>query len=145
MFRIPHCLDNRFTDGGDVVSLKHQPRSTPYKHCSSVSGTHFCSGLIKPQGLVLPEGLIKLKNMYILADISGVTRVFIHPNLLSDKGTYTHSYISKYTKHIHKILIHIYIVIYVPSLVEIAPGVPRDMYVWCHLSPNSALTEDTEI
>jgi hypothetical protein len=31
MLRIPHCLDNRLTDGGKVVSPAHQPRSTPQK------------------------------------------------------------------------------------------------------------------
>jgi hypothetical protein len=39
MLRIPHCLDNRLTDGGEVVSLTHRPRSTPHKHFSA-SGTH---------------------------------------------------------------------------------------------------------
>jgi hypothetical protein len=32
MLRIPHCLDNRLTDGGKVVSPTHRPRSTPHKH-----------------------------------------------------------------------------------------------------------------
>jgi hypothetical protein len=40
--RNPHCLDNRFTDGGKVVSPAHRPRSTPQKHYSSASATHFC-------------------------------------------------------------------------------------------------------
>jgi hypothetical protein len=26
MLRIPHCLDNRLTDGGEVVSLTHRQR-----------------------------------------------------------------------------------------------------------------------
>jgi hypothetical protein len=29
MLRIPHCLDNRLTDGGEAVSLTHSPRSAP--------------------------------------------------------------------------------------------------------------------
>jgi hypothetical protein len=33
MLRIPHCLDNWLT---------HGLRSTPQKHYSSASGTHFC-------------------------------------------------------------------------------------------------------
>jgi hypothetical protein len=41
MLRIPHCLDNRLTDGGKVVSPMYWPRSTPQKHCFSASGTHF--------------------------------------------------------------------------------------------------------
>jgi hypothetical protein len=32
MLRIPRCLDNRLTDGGEVVSPSHRPRSTPQKH-----------------------------------------------------------------------------------------------------------------
>jgi hypothetical protein len=35
-------LDNRFTDGGEVVSPTHRLRSTPQKHYFSASGTHFC-------------------------------------------------------------------------------------------------------
>jgi hypothetical protein len=32
MLRISHCLDNRFIDGGKVVSPTHQPHFTPQKH-----------------------------------------------------------------------------------------------------------------
>jgi hypothetical protein len=32
MLRIPHCLDNRLTDGGKVVSLTHRPHSTAQIH-----------------------------------------------------------------------------------------------------------------
>jgi hypothetical protein len=39
MLWIPHCLDNRLTDGGEVVSLTHL-LSTPQKHFF-VSNTHF--------------------------------------------------------------------------------------------------------
>jgi hypothetical protein len=42
MLRIPHCLDNRLTDGGKVVSPTHWTSSTPEKHYFSASGTHFC-------------------------------------------------------------------------------------------------------
>jgi hypothetical protein len=42
MLRIPHCLDNRLTNDGKVVSLKHRPRSAPSKHYFSASGTHSC-------------------------------------------------------------------------------------------------------
>jgi hypothetical protein len=34
--RLPHFLDNRFTDGGKVVSFKRRPPFTPRK----TSGTH---------------------------------------------------------------------------------------------------------
>jgi hypothetical protein len=65
MLSIPHCVDNQLTDGGKVVSPTHPPHFTPHKHYYTriyVSGTHFCSGLSKPQGLVQPEGLGKFKN-----------------------------------------------------------------------------------
>jgi hypothetical protein len=35
--RIPHFLDNRLTDGGEVVSLTRRPSFTPRK----IPGTHF--------------------------------------------------------------------------------------------------------
>jgi hypothetical protein len=41
MFRNPHCLDNRLTDGSKFVSPTQQPRSTSHKHFSA-SDTHFC-------------------------------------------------------------------------------------------------------
>jgi hypothetical protein len=31
MLKIAHCLDNRLTDGGNVVSPMHRPRYTPQK------------------------------------------------------------------------------------------------------------------
>jgi hypothetical protein len=60
MLRIPHCIDSRLTGGGQVVSPRLRPRSTPQNHFSA-SGTLFCYRLSKLQGLVLPEGLGKLK------------------------------------------------------------------------------------
>jgi hypothetical protein len=61
MLKILHCLDNRLTDGGKVVSLTHRLRSALQKHYYfNVFGTHFYSILSKHQGLVLPEGLRKL-------------------------------------------------------------------------------------
>jgi hypothetical protein len=43
MLRIPHCLENRLTDGGKVVSPTHQPHFIPQKHYYFyVSGTYFC-------------------------------------------------------------------------------------------------------
>jgi hypothetical protein len=41
MLRIPHCIDNRTTDGGKEISPRNRPRSTPH-HYYSVSGTHLC-------------------------------------------------------------------------------------------------------
>jgi uncharacterized UBP type Zn finger protein len=42
MLRIPHCLDNQLTDGGNIVSPTHRPRSTTQKHYFSATGTHVC-------------------------------------------------------------------------------------------------------
>jgi hypothetical protein len=42
MLTIPHCLENRLTDGDGVVSPTHRQRSTPQKYYFSTSGTHFC-------------------------------------------------------------------------------------------------------
>jgi hypothetical protein len=61
MLGIPHCLDSRLTDGGEVVSLTHRPRFTPQKHSLSASDVHLCQRLSKSQGLVRPAGLGKLK------------------------------------------------------------------------------------
>jgi hypothetical protein len=61
MLRIPHCLDSRFRDGREFVSLARRLRCTPQKHYFSVSGTRFCWRPSKPQGLVWLEGLGKLK------------------------------------------------------------------------------------
>jgi hypothetical protein len=61
MLRNPHCLDNRLTDGGNVVSPAHRPRSTPEKRYFSASGVHLCRRMSEPQGLVRPEVLRKLK------------------------------------------------------------------------------------
>jgi hypothetical protein len=32
MLRIPHCLDYRLIDGGQIVSSTHRPHFTPQKH-----------------------------------------------------------------------------------------------------------------
>jgi hypothetical protein len=37
--RLSHFLDNRLTEGRDVIGLMHRPRSTPHK---TFSGTDFC-------------------------------------------------------------------------------------------------------
>jgi hypothetical protein len=37
----PRCLDDRLTDGGEVVSLTHRPHSTP-ETVFSASGFHVC-------------------------------------------------------------------------------------------------------
>jgi hypothetical protein len=67
MLKIPHCLDNRITDGGKVLSPKHPPHFTPQKHYFYyyyyVYDTYFCYKLSKPQGLVRPERLGKFKKI----------------------------------------------------------------------------------
>jgi hypothetical protein len=42
--RLPHVLDNRLTDGGEVISLKRLPSFTP----RNIPGTHFCKKLSRP-------------------------------------------------------------------------------------------------
>jgi hypothetical protein len=56
MLRIPHFLENRLTDGGEVFSLTHRPRFTRQENS-------WYSFLLvsQPQCLVLLEGLGKLK------------------------------------------------------------------------------------
>jgi hypothetical protein len=54
-------LDIRLIDDDKVVSPMHRPCSTPQTHYFSVSGTHLCQRLSKPQGLVRPEGSSALK------------------------------------------------------------------------------------
>jgi hypothetical protein len=44
--RLPHFLDNRLTDGGEVVSLTRRPPFTLRK----IPGTHFCWRLSRPPG-----------------------------------------------------------------------------------------------
>jgi hypothetical protein len=82
MLRIPHCLDNRFADGGKVVSLTHRPHFTPQKLYYSASGTHFCQRLSKPQSLVRPEGLGKLKKITSF-DLETATFQFIVKSLIT--------------------------------------------------------------
>jgi hypothetical protein len=60
MLRIPHCLDNRLTDGGEVGSLTRRPCSIPHE-LFFLFCTHLCYRLSKPRGLVRLEGLGTLK------------------------------------------------------------------------------------
>jgi hypothetical protein len=69
MLRIPHCLSNQLTDGGKIVSPKHQPCFTLQKHYLSVSGTHFYYRQGKLQRLVRLEGLGKLKKFIHLIGV----------------------------------------------------------------------------
>jgi hypothetical protein len=42
---LPHFLDDRLTDGSEVVSLTRRPPFTTRK----IPGTHFCQRLIQPR------------------------------------------------------------------------------------------------
>jgi hypothetical protein len=45
MLRLPHFLDNRLTDDGEVVSLTRRPTFTT----RNIPGTYFCYRLSRPQ------------------------------------------------------------------------------------------------
>jgi hypothetical protein len=49
MLRSQYCLENPVTDGGEVVSPTHRPRSTPQKYYFSASCAYFCQRLSKPR------------------------------------------------------------------------------------------------
>jgi hypothetical protein len=56
--KLPHCIDNRLTDGGKVVSRTRQPRFTHKKS----SDTNFCfNDRVNRRVMVWLEGLSKLK------------------------------------------------------------------------------------
>jgi hypothetical protein len=59
MLRIPHCLDSRLTDGGEVDSLTHRPSSFYPQEDSWYS---FLLEAKSTRAIVRPEGLGKLKN-----------------------------------------------------------------------------------
>jgi hypothetical protein len=61
MLRIPHCIDTRLTNGGEVVSLMHPLPPPPPETIFPFSGTYFCYRPSKPQGLVQLEGLGNVK------------------------------------------------------------------------------------
>jgi hypothetical protein len=77
MSRIPHCLDSRLADGGKVVSPTLRQHSTPQEYYFSVSGTHFCYMLSKPQGLLWPEGLDQFKKIFTLSGLETATFLLI--------------------------------------------------------------------
>jgi hypothetical protein len=56
MLRIPHCLENRFTDRGEVVSPTHRPRSTPQNHfLISVRGSVNYMAMMRKKFALLPS------------------------------------------------------------------------------------------
>jgi hypothetical protein len=58
MSRLHYFLDNRLTDGGEVVSPMHRPPVTP----RMIPGTHSVRGSVDPMAIVRLEGLGQLKN-----------------------------------------------------------------------------------
>jgi hypothetical protein len=60
MFRIPHCLDNRLTDDGEIVSLTLRPRSTSQKHFQILVSVRES---VNPRAMVREEGLGKLEKI----------------------------------------------------------------------------------
>jgi hypothetical protein len=68
-----------------LSALRTVTRTIPHKHYFSVSGTHFCSRLSKPEGLVQPEGLGKFKKLIYLigSRISDLPACSIVPQRLS--------------------------------------------------------------
>jgi hypothetical protein len=61
MLTMPHCLDNRLTDG-KVVSPTQRPHFTPQKHYFSFLVLISATGWVNAGGLVQPEKLGKFKN-----------------------------------------------------------------------------------
>jgi hypothetical protein len=58
---LSNCLDNRLTDGGEVVSLMGRPFSTPQKHYFFCFGYSFLfEAEEKSRGLLRMEGLGKV-------------------------------------------------------------------------------------
>jgi hypothetical protein len=54
---VPHYLEYRLTDGGEVVSLTRRPPFT----LSKIPGTHFCYRLSRLKAIMRLERLGKLK------------------------------------------------------------------------------------
>jgi hypothetical protein len=60
MLMIPHYLDNRLTDGGEVVSLTRRPRFTPQEDSLALI---YVRGRVNITAMVWLEGLGKLKKI----------------------------------------------------------------------------------
>jgi hypothetical protein len=64
MSRLSHFLDDRLTDGGEVVSLTRWPIFTSRK----IPGTHFCQRLGRPQGHSAAD---RIKPIEKFSDLTG--------------------------------------------------------------------------
>jgi hypothetical protein len=76
MLRIPHCTNNRLTDGGKSVSLTHRPRSTPQKHFLVLISVR---GWANPRAKVRMGGVGKLK---YFNDIANRTLDFLYCSIV---------------------------------------------------------------
>jgi hypothetical protein len=79
MLRIPRCLDNRVIDGGDVVALRSCRALIIMNTFLSVSDTHFCWRLSKPQVLVRLEELVKTFNDLIITQTHDLPACSVAP------------------------------------------------------------------
>jgi hypothetical protein len=68
MLRIPHCLDNRLTNGGEDVSLTLQPASLSFSPGRLLVLTSVRDS-IDPRAIVQIDGLVQLNNPMISSGI----------------------------------------------------------------------------
>jgi hypothetical protein len=67
--RLSYFLDNRLTDGCEVVSPTRRPPFSPGRFLVLI----FVRGLVDPKAIVRLEGLVQFKNPMILSGIGPAT------------------------------------------------------------------------